>query len=60
MSTQNNYSKESQMAKISKGHGFGLRNIQRIAEKYHGSLTVRNQDLEFHVSILLFLKDIDK
>lgn len=60
ISTQNNYSKESQMSKISKGHGFGLRNIQRIAEKYHGSLTVRNQDLEFHVSILLFLKDIDK
>lgn len=41
-------------------HGYGLKNVQRIVEKYHGSLTIEHVDDVFHASVLLFLSDIEK
>ena len=59
ISTQNNYSGEKQTFGTSEGHGFGLKNIRRIAEKYHGNLTTAVQDGNFQASVLLFLEDAD-
>lgn len=59
ISTQNNCSGKEQSTGISGEHGFGLKNIGRIAEKYHGSLTTAVRDGAFHASVLLFLEDAD-
>lgn len=59
ISTQNNFSVEGQTPGASEGHGFGLKNIRRIAEKYHGSLTTTAQDGDFQTSVLLYLDDAD-
>ena len=59
ISTQNNCSGKGQTSGASAEHGFGLKNIRRIAEKYHGSLTAAVQDGDFHASVLLFLEDAD-
>lgn len=59
ISTQNNYSKKDPTSKRSKEHGFGLKNIRKIAAKYHGNLTVEAQNKEFQASVLLFLEDAD-
>lgn len=40
-----------------RNHGFGLKNIRRIAEKYHGSLTITREQGHFFVSVLLFLSE---
>lgn len=36
-------------------HGYGLKNVRRIVEKYHGSLSAECVNDVFHASILLFL-----
>ena len=59
ISTQNNCSGKEKISGASKGHGFGLKNIRRIAKKYHGSLTTTVRDGDFHASVLLFLEDTD-
>ena len=59
ISTQNNCSGKGQTSGASKEHGFGLKNIRRIAEKYRGSLTASVRDGDFHASVLLFLEDAD-
>lgn len=41
-------------------HGYGLKNIQRIVEKYHGSLSTECVNNVFNASILLFLSNIEK
>lgn len=38
-------------------HGYGLNNVYRIVEKYHGSFTTSIDRGIFEVSVLLFLKD---
>ena len=58
-SSRDNCSGKGQTSGASKEHGFGLKNIRRIAEKYHGSLTAAVQDGDFHASVLLFLEDAD-
>lgn len=57
ISTRNNSSDGDKAPVASEGHGFGLKNIQRIAEKYHGNLTAENGDGEFRTNVLLFLED---
>ena len=57
ISTQNNFSGKGQTSGDFEGHGFGLKNIRRIAEKYHGSLTTTAQDGDFQTSVLLYLDD---
>lgn len=59
INTQNNCSGEERKSVSSGEHGFGLKNIQKIAEKYHGSLTAAVRDGDFHASVLLFLEDVD-
>lgn len=59
ISTQNNCSGKGKISGDSKEHGFGLKNIRRIAEKYHGSLTATVQDGDFQANVLLFLEDAD-
>lgn len=41
-------------------HGYGLKNVQRIVEKYHGSLSTECVNDVFNASILLFLSNIEK
>lgn len=41
-------------------HGYGLKNVQRIVEKYHGSLTTDYENDRFHASVLLFLSNVEK
>jgi sensor histidine kinase regulating citrate/malate metabolism len=43
-----------------KEHGYGLRNVQRIVEKYHGNLTAEYVNDVFNASILLFLPNAEK
>lgn len=59
ISTQNGFSPYSPASKNSEEHGFGLKNIRRIAEKYHGSLTTTNCESVFHASVLLYLEEAD-
>lgn len=59
ISTQNNYSGEKRTFGALEGHGFGLKNIRRIAEKYHGSLTAEGRDRDFQINVLLFLEDAE-
>ena len=39
-------------------HGYGLKNVRRIVEKYHGSLITDNTDGIFSASVLLFMTDL--
>ena len=39
--------------KLGTGHGFGLRSIQQIAEKYHGIASVQAEDHIFKLNVLL-------
>lgn len=57
--TQNNCSGKGQASGVPEGHGFGLKNIMRIAEKYHGCLTTEVQDGDFHACVLLYLEEAD-
>ncbi len=41
-------------------HGYGLKNVQRIVKKYHGSLSAECVNNVFNTSILLFLSDIEE
>ena len=52
---QNNYSINAPASEAYEGHGFGLKNIRRIAEKYHGNLTTSYDNGNFHAGVLLFL-----
>ena len=52
---QNNYSINAPASETSEGHGFGLKNIRRIAEKYHGNLTTTYSNGNFQACVLLFL-----
>jgi len=36
-------------------HGFGLRSIQMVCEKYQGDLSIEAKDNRFHISVLFFL-----
>ena len=38
-------------------HGFGVKSIANIAEKYHGSINIQNQDDVFTLTVFLFRKD---
>lgn len=58
ISTKNNNAKKSldpYRLRTSSEHGYGLKNIQKIAEKHHGSLETSVEDGFFCVSVLLFL-----
>ena len=57
---KNNYSTNAPASETSEGHGFGLKNIRRIAEKYHGNLTTTCNDGSFHACVLLFLAEEEK
>jgi len=39
--------------KTGSGHGFGLRSIQRIAEKYGGMMSVRQEGSLFKLSVMM-------
>ena len=41
-------------------HGFGMKSIRLIAEKYDGSLSVKTQDNVFNLNILLPIKKTAK
>ena len=41
-------------------HGYGLKNVRRIVEKYHGNLSTECINDVFHASILLFLSSIEE
>ena len=38
-----------------KEHGFGLKNIEAVAEKYNGCMNVNHNDGVFAVDVLLYL-----
>ena len=48
ISTQNNYSVNGSVPEVTGEHGFGLKNIHRIAEKYHGNLTITHKKVLLH------------
>lgn len=54
---QNNYSANSFARETPEGHGFGLKNIRRIVEKYNGNLTTTYSNGNFHACVLLFLTE---
>lgn len=37
----------------SKNHGYGLGNIKRVAQKYHGDIEIAHENEEFRLSVLL-------
>lgn len=41
-------------------HGYGLKNVRRIVEKYHGNLSTECVNDVFNASILLFLSSIEE
>lgn len=55
---KNNYSPKDSISGISAEHGFGLKNIRRITEKYHGNLTTTCSNDNFHACVLLFLAGV--
>ena len=55
---KNNYSGHPS-SESSGEHGFGLKNIRRITEKYHGDLSTTYNGGNFHASGLLFLAEED-
>ena len=38
-------------------HGYGLKLVEQIAEKYHGQVSVKQEQTRFIVSVLLNLKE---
>ena len=42
-----------QTTKTSPGHGFGLRSIQRIAEKHGGMMSLRTEGGVFKLSVIM-------
>ena len=54
---KNNYSQKNPSSEVSGEHGFGLKNIRRITEKYHGNLTTTYSNGNFHACVLLFLAE---
>lgn len=38
-----------------KGHGIGLKNVQRVVEEYHGQMEISNTNTIFSVKLILFL-----
>ncbi len=44
-------------AKETEGHGYGLSNIRRVAEKYLGDIDIEQKDGEFCLSIMLMLEE---
>ncbi len=61
ISVQNNCNHESlsinSVFEPENEHGYGLRNVQRIVEKYHGNLSTECVNNVFNASILLFLSN---
>lgn len=52
----NNYTDEKvQAPEIWSEHGFGLKNVRRIAEKYHGQLTINKDGNIFEATVLLMI-----
>lgn len=49
---------KSLLEEISEEHGYGLKNVSRISEKYHGNLSLSCEQGVFHVCVLLFLSDV--
>lgn len=43
----------------SEEHGYGLKNIRRVAGKYHGELTVNTEGDMFEANVILFLQESD-
>lgn len=43
------------LTELSAEHGYGLKNVKRISEKYHGDLSISCQDGVCNASVLLFL-----
>lgn len=41
----------------SEEHGYGLKNIRRVAGKYHGELTVNTEGDMFEANVILFLQE---
>ena len=39
-------------------HGYGLKNVRKIVEKYHGKLTTNCEDGIFSADVLLFMSDV--
>ncbi len=59
---QNNYiqkqtlnRKENSIVGSISGHGYGLKNVRRVAEKYHGNLEIIHTDENFTANVLLFV-----
>lgn len=50
---QNPFSPDSSGIKAGKNHGFGLKNVRRCVEKYHGDMTVSQDGNLFSVSLRL-------
>lgn len=50
---QNPFSPDSNSRKAGKNHGFGLKNVRRCVEKYHGDMTVSQEGNLFSVSLRL-------
>lgn len=38
-------------------HGFGITNIQRVAQKYHGDIEIEQRQEKFKLSILLMIEE---
>ena len=34
-------------------HGFGLQSVREIAEKYNGTYTLKSEENEFHIYVLM-------
>ena len=41
--------------KQGKEHGYGLENINRIAEKYGGNIKIEHSDKRFVVSVIMYI-----
>ncbi|MCI8466192.1 MAG: sensor histidine kinase [Lachnospiraceae bacterium] len=52
---KNKVSEETYSLKEREGHGIGLKNVQKIVDKYHGSLVITREAGWFEACVLLFL-----
>ena len=43
-------------AKGGSGHGFGLKNMQKVARKYHGDIDVRQEKNGFVLTVMMMLE----
>lgn len=50
---QNPFQQSAAGKKAGKNHGFGLKNVKRCVEKYHGDMTVSQEDSMFTVALRL-------